>query len=75
MLGGNLFGLQVACPDPASPPNVPCHIAHCGMCYPMGAFDSERCVQAEENEGQSPGQSGGGGREAERCMFHCAPWH
>nr|XP_019943616.1 PREDICTED: neurobeachin-like [Paralichthys olivaceus] len=39
---GQLFGLQVACPNPASPPNVPCHIAHCGMCYPMGAFDSLR---------------------------------
>lgn len=26
---------------------------------PMGSFESERCVQAEENEGQSPRQSEG----------------
>lgn len=56
---GRLFGLQVACPNPVSPPNFPCNISRCGMCYPMGLSDSKLCVQAEENEGQSPRQSEG----------------
>lgn len=48
---GQRRALQVACPNSVSPPNFLCHISHCGMCYPMGPFDSEWCVQAEENEG------------------------
>ena len=51
--GGGL----VACPNSVSPPHFPCHVSHCGMCYPMGLFDTEWCVQAKENEGLSQRQS------------------
>lgn len=49
--GGRLFGLQVACPNSASPPQRRRRISLGDTCWPIGPLDGERCVQAEEDEG------------------------
>lgn len=46
-----LFGLQVACPNSASPPRRWSRISLGDTCWPIGPLDGERCVQAEEDEG------------------------